>query len=293
MCPSEELTSRYISGDCTPDECQRIEKHLTECESCRQRIEFLQAKAVGSDQFDREKATTEMPIVEAQHPTESMPGVSMMSDGPHDFISPLKPTIEGYTILENMPRGGQAVVYKAFQKATKRVVAVKVLLQGSHTSARHQYRFEREVKLAASLHHSNIVTIHDSGVSEGQYFYVMEYVDGKSLDDYVKSNDLSVKEIMALFEKVCSASAYAHQRGVMHRDIKPGNILVDDDGEPHMLDFGLAKIVDDTDSRPETILASIEGQVIGTLAYMSPEQATGNQNTVDIRTDVYSIGVML
>ena len=79
----------------------------------------------------------------------------------------------------------------------------------------------------------------------------------------------------------------------MHRDIKPGNILVDDDGEPHMLDFGLAKVVDDPNSQPETMLASIEGQVIGTLAYMSPEQATGNQDTVDIRTDVYSIGVML
>jgi serine/threonine protein kinase len=205
----------------------------------------------------------------------------------------VKPTIEGYTILENMPRGGQAIVYKAFQKATKRIVAVKVLLQGAHASARHQYRFEREVKLAASLHHPNIVTIHDSGISEGQYYYVMEYIDGNPLDEYIESKDLSACEIMVLFEKVCSASAYAHQHGVMHRDIKPGNVLVDENGEPHILDFGLAKVVDDPDSESEPTFVSIEGQVIGTLAYMSPEQATGNQDTVDIRTDVYSIGVML
>ncbi|MCP4338837.1 MAG: serine/threonine protein kinase, partial [Desulfobulbaceae bacterium] len=174
----------------------------------------------------------------------------------------------------------------------KEILQKKCCLIAS-SSPRHRYRFEREVKLAASLHHPNIVAIHDSGIAQGQYYYVMKYIEGKPLDEYVESNNLSLREIMQLFGKVCSASAYAHQKGVMHRDIKPGNVIVDNDGEPHILDFGLAKMVNGTDCQPETFVASIQGQVIGTLAFMSPEQATGNQDTVDIRTDVYSIGVML
>jgi serine/threonine protein kinase len=269
-----------------------IEKHLADCESCRQRIESIRAKTDGGELSDADKTIPETPPSQAQNPTESMPGASEITDGPGNFVASVKPTIQGYTILGNMPRGGQAIVYKAFQEATKRVVAVKVLLQGEHASPRHQYRFEREVKLAASLHHPYIVTVYDSGIAEGRYYYVMEYIEGEPLDEYVESKDLSAREIMTLFEKVCAASAYAHQRGVMHRDIKPGNVLVDDKGEPHILDFGLAKVVDDPDN-PEPTFVSIEGQVIGTLAFMSPEQATGNQDTVDIRTDVYSIGIML
>ena len=293
MCPSEELINRYVSGNCTPDECQKIEKHLAECENCRQRIESIRAETGGLDQSDTEKTSKETPSVQAQHPTESMPEVSMMAHSADDFSVPVKPTIEGYDILEHLPRGGQAVVYKAFQKATKRTVAVKVLLQGPHASKQAQYRFEREVDLAASLKHPNIVTIYDSGIAQGQYYYVMEYIRGQALGEYVKSKNFSTRQIMILFNKVCSAVAYAHQRGVMHRDLKPGNIMVDDDGEPHILDFGLAKLVDGSEQNEQTIMTSIAGQVIGTLAFMSPEQAAGQTDAVDIRTYVYSIGVVL
>jgi serine/threonine protein kinase len=202
--------------------------------------------------------------------------------------------LEGYQILEELPRGGQAVVYKALQKATKRAVAVKVLLQGPYASARARYRFEREVDLAASLQHPNIVTIYDSGIARGQYYFAMEYIEGKPLDKYVQTEELSIHETMVIFNKVCSAVVYAHQRGVMHRDLKPSNILINDNSEPHILDFGLAKLTDSSEQvTQEAVMTSIPGKIIGTLAFMSPEQASGQPDAIDMRTDVYSLGMVL
>jgi serine/threonine protein kinase len=202
--------------------------------------------------------------------------------------------LEGYQVLDELPRGGQAVVYKATQKATKRTAAVKVLLQGPYASAQARYRFEREVELAASLQHPNIVTIYDSGITRGQYYFAMEYIQGKTLDQYVQTEELSTRQTMVIFNKVCSAVVYAHQHGVMHRDLKPSNILVDADGEPHILDFGLAKLTDSSEqAAQETVMASIPGKIIGTLAFMSPEQASGQPSAIDVRTDVYSLGMVL
>ncbi|MHC4281081.1 MAG: serine/threonine protein kinase, partial [Planctomycetota bacterium] len=144
------------------------------------------------------------------------------------------------------------------------------------------------------LKHPNIVTIYDSGITRGQYYFAMEYIDGKPLDKFVQYEKLSLRQTMELFNKVCSAVAYAHQRGVMHRDLKPGNILVDANGEPHILDFGLAKLVDGSlQDNQDRIMTSIPGKLIGTLAFMSPEQASCQPSTIDVRSDVYSIGVIL
>jgi len=233
-------------------------------------------------------------IKEGDLPTVSITDTSRLSHAAPGVDPSLASAIEGYELLERLPAGGQAVVYKAFQKATKRIVAVKVLLQELHASERAQYRFEREVDLAASLRHPNIVTIYDSGIAQGQYYYAMEYIEGKPLDKYVQAQELSTREVMELFNKICSAVAYAHQRGVMHRDLKPGNILVDTDGQPQILDFGLAKLTDSSEqATPEAVMTSIPGKIIGTLAFMSPEQASGNPAAIDVRTDVYSIGVIL
>ncbi|MFH1717284.1 MAG: serine/threonine-protein kinase, partial [Planctomycetota bacterium] len=194
---------------------------------------------------------------------------------------------------EEMPRGGQAVVYKAFHTATKTNVAIKVLLPTLLASARARYYFEREAELIASLDHPNIVSIRDSGIIHRQYFFVMQYIEGQSLEQYVRSEKLSFRETVLLFNKICVAIAYAHQQGVIHRDLKFANILVDKRGEPHVLDFGLAKAVGLSEQAPDRAVATMTGQLAGTLSTMSPEQAAGRPDLIDVRTDVYSLGVVL
>ncbi|NIR66519.1 MAG: protein kinase [candidate division Zixibacteria bacterium] len=302
---SQQLVDLYLSGSCSEDEIHEIEAHLTQCESCRKQVESSRSTIASYNQSDLTRTIdttaafedcdkTRTYIREDEDSTKLISQVPTSHDTSRTSTAPLDSMFEGYDIHEQLPVGGQAVVYKATQKATKRTVALKVLLQGPHASMRAQYRFEREVDLAANLQHPNIVTIYDSGIAKGQYYFAMQYVEGKPLDEYVESEKLSVRSIMVLFEKVCSGVAYAHQRGVMHRDLKPGNILVDADGEPHILDFGLAKLTDGSEqTSPEMAMTSIPGKVIGTLAYMSPEQASAQPDKIDVRTDVYSIGIIL
>jgi predicted Ser/Thr protein kinase len=207
-------------------------------------------------------------------------------------VVPLGPSIEGYALKEELHRGGQGIVYRAIQLGTKRQVALKVMLEGPFASETTRRRFEREIELAASLRHPNIVTILDSGLSQDRYFFAMEYIDGVRLDRYVAQQRPSLTDVLRLFEKVCLAVNYAHQRGVIHRDLKPPNILVDADGEPRILDFGLAKPVHAVAASESTVrMLSTSGQLLGTIAYMSPEQAAGSLD-VDVRSDVYSLGVI-
>lgn len=203
-----------------------------------------------------------------------------------------RPAIEGYELITEIHRGGQGVVFRAFQRSTKREVALKVLLEGAYASETARRRFEREVELAASLRHPNIVTILDSGLSLGRMYFAMEFIEGQRLDQYLRAAQPPIERTLELFEQICSAVNFAHQRGVIHRDLKPSNILVDADGVPHILDFGLAKTLrgDNPDETTVHVL-STTGQVVGTLAYMSPEQAAGSDD-VDLRSDVYSLGVI-
>ncbi|HEY3242326.1 MAG TPA: serine/threonine-protein kinase [Phycisphaerae bacterium] len=199
-------------------------------------------------------------------------------------------TIPGYEILRELHRGGQGIVYQAVQKSTKRKVAVKLLLEGPFASASTKRRFEREVDLVAQLKHPNIITIFDSGMTaDGRLFFAMDYVRGVPLRDYVRDNKLTLEQTLKLFGQVCEAVQYAHQKGVIHRDLKPSNILVDSDGAPKVLDFGLAKQM----AAPVDTVMSMTGHVLGTLPYMSPEQARGNPDHIDTRTDVYALGVIL
>jgi len=198
------------------------------------------------------------------------------------------PTIPGYDIKKQIGRGGMGIVYKAVQKSTARTVALKVLLEGPFATDVARRRFEREIALAAQLRHPNIIPIHDSGDIDGRLYYAMEHVYGQALNDYVRIHNLPTAARLKIFTRICDAVSHAHQRGVIHRDLKPGNILVDGHGVPHVLDFGLAKAGSLADAN-----TSMTAQIIGTPAYMSPEQAAGDPGGIDTRSDAYSLGVML
>ena len=198
--------------------------------------------------------------------------------------------IPGYEILRELGRGGQGVVFQAIQSSTKRKVAVKVLLEGPYASKSARRHFEREVELVSHLKHPSIVSVFDSGeTQDGRLFYVMEYVRGTPVTQYVREKKLSLEETLKLFAGLCDAVNHAHQKAVIHRDLKPSNILVDGEGSLKILDFGLARAITQT---AET-MATMTGQLLGTLPYMSPEQTKGNPELIDTRTDVYALGVVL
>ncbi|GMV70468.1 MAG: hypothetical protein AMXMBFR77_03070 [Phycisphaerales bacterium] len=217
------------------------------------------------------------------------------SDGlPPDPDLPPPDFFPGYIVVREIHRGGQGVVYQAIHKGTKRKVAIKVLLEGALAGPRERTRFEREVEILAQLDHPNIVAVHDSGLAEGRFYYVMDYVSGQTLDVYLSQHDPSVSEVLAMFVKICDAVNAAHLKGVIHRDLKPANVRVDAKGEPHVVDFGLAKVATgDMSDEAQPRLMTMTGQFIGSLPWASPEQAQGVPSMIDVRTDVYSLGVVL
>lgn len=205
-------------------------------------------------------------------------------------ITILNQLLPQYKILELLGYGGQGVVYRAIQRSAGRLVALKVLHHDASASERRCQRFEREVAVIARLRHPHVITVFESGTVSGRPYLSMELVNGLPIDDFILLHRPPITDIVGLFEKVCRAVASVHQRGVIHRDLKPSNILVDLDSEPHILDFGLAKCFDDGgNSQP----LSMVGQVVGTLPFLSPEQALANDAVVDLRSDVYTLGVIL
>ncbi len=245
-------------------------------------------------------------------------------------------SLSGYEILGEHHRGGQGVVYRAVQRATRRNVAIKVLNErgwGGDPAAR--VRFEREVQILGQLRHPNVVAIHDSSESDGRFYYVMDFVEGQPIDAWIAQRDPHVAASLArfnqnsstadalaspprdpggspapslsgppgqrekrsppwtptdtvrLFAQVCDAVQAAHVKGVIHRDLKPGNILIDEQAEPRIVDFGLAKLSDSVEDMTQT------GQFLGSMPWSSPEQVAGDPALIDTRTDVYALGVVL
>ena len=192
-----------------------------------------------------------------------------------------------YELLEEIGRGGQGVVFRARQKSLNRIVALKVIRLGQWASKVHLRRFRLEAEAAARLEHPGIVPIHEVGERDGSCYFSMKFIEGGQLDQVVRRTPMSIRQAADLIAKVARTVHYAHEHGILHRDIKPGNILLDAKGEPHLTDFGLARLVESESSVTQTL------DVLGTPSYMAPEQAVGNNAAVSSVTDVYGIGAVL
>ena len=192
--------------------------------------------------------------------------------------------IAGYTLLEQIGYGGMAVVYRARQERLDRTVAIKILSENMAASSEFMERFRREARTSANLRHPNVITVHDFGEDErGVPYLVMEYIEGPTLADLMDAG-LDDERIPNLLDQISAGLDYAHARGVIHRDIKPGNVLMTEEGRAVLADFGLAWLL-------EGAQLTLTGGVIGTPEYMSPEQAAGHP--FDHRADVYALGIVL
>ena len=192
-----------------------------------------------------------------------------------------------YELLEEIGRGGQGVVFRARQKSLNRTVALKVISLGQWASKAHLKRFRREAEAAASLDHPSIVPIYDVGERDGSCYFSMKFVEGGQLDEVARREPIPIRRAVELITNVARTVHYAHEHGILHRDIKPGNILLDAKGEPLLTDFGLARLVESESSVTQTL------DVLGTPSYMAPEQAVGNNAAVSSATDVYGLGAVL
>src|SRR5215475_10519000 len=192
-----------------------------------------------------------------------------------------------YELLEVVGRGGQGVVYRAHQKSLNRTVALKMISVGSWATEAHLKRFRREAEAAARLEHPGIVPIYEVGERDGSCYFSMRFVEGGQLDQVIKREPISIRQAAELISKVAHTVHYAHEHGILHRDIKPGNILLDAKGEPLLTDFGLARLVEAESTVTRT------KEVMGTPSYMAPEQAVGNNAAVSSATDVYGLGAVL
>ena len=256
----QDLLLDYLEHELDDQQYVAVEEHLQACPACEDYCRDLE---------------------------ETLGELTQAGD---DFSEPPPDSFPGYQIIRELHRGGQGIVYQAVQESTKRKVAVKVMKEGPFAGPGDQARFDREVQILGQLNHPNIIAVHDTGVAAGCHYFVMDYISGRALDEHMQGGKRLIDQILRLFVKMCEAVNAAHLRGIIHRDLKPSNIRIDDEGEPHILDFGLAKVA--TGDAPASLM-TMTGQFIGSLRWASPEQAEGKPGMIDLRTDVYSLGVIL
>jgi serine/threonine protein kinase/Tfp pilus assembly protein PilF len=280
-----ERISRFLFYERTDGRTTKVKTANSVCEKCGTKIfadaphRFCDAclleSGLGLLDDDDESAADPSPISRSSYGTRS---AGMLSD------------FGDYELLEEIGRGGQGVVYRAHQKSLNRTVALKVIGLGPWATQAHLKRFRREAEAAASLDHSGIVPIYEVGEREGSCYFSMKFIDGGQLDEVARRTPISIRNAAELIAKLARTVHYAHEHGILHRDIKPGNVLVDAKGEPHLTDFGLARLLETKSTVTHTM------DVLGTPSYMAPEQASGhNPATAGLTsaTDVYGLGAVL
>ncbi|MGE3182444.1 MAG: tetratricopeptide repeat protein [Phycisphaerae bacterium] len=274
-CPSELALEAYCSGTCTYSERSSIDAHITACDRCHG---WIRQARLDEDVLGRLRALS-----------TATGDLTPDDAGTRGF---LPHRIGEFEIVRRIGEGGMGTVFEAQQQRPRRRVALKVLRANSNSASAPQ-RFAREAEVLARLQHPGIAQIFEAGTAEtdnGQIAYLtMELVDGVKLTDYCQQHQLGVRARLRLLMEIAEAVAHAHSRGVIHRDLKPANLLVDAQRRPRILDFGVARI---TDTDLHATLETHTGQIVGTLAYMSPEQIEGDPKAIDARTDVYALGVI-
>lgn len=282
QCPPREILQRLLDDQVDDEQLAALDVHLSGCSICVESIE----------QLSETKDTVS--IVAANERTDcltwELEQVDRVANAIQEDLVPdpdIIPKIRGYEIESVIARGGMGIVYKAKQINANRRVALKMLLRGNFSHPEEIHRFLAEAKSAAKLNHPSIVSVYDVGTDEGQHYFTMEYVDGKSLRETIQDGPVSNQFASTLIVKIAEAIAYGHDQGIIHRDLKPANVLLDQGNQPYVADFGLAKQIDADDQLTTT------GQILGTPSYMSPEQASGNLQNVGRASDVYSIGAIL
>ncbi|MCI0465161.1 MAG: serine/threonine protein kinase [Gemmataceae bacterium] len=270
----EELTNQLRQG-----QRPRFEVFCQNHPDLAQELRELWAAVEIAEEFGKAAGAPQATVDAPPPAAETLAAPSTTVDLPRVFGD--------YELLEMLGEGGMGVVYKARQRSLDRLVAVKMLLRGKWASVADLGRFRAEAEAAARLEHPHIVAVYQVGESDGQAFFSMQYIEGRTLASLVAEGPLPPREAARCLVPVCRAVHYAHQHGILHRDLKPANVLLDQNGQPHVTDFGLAKRVQGGASLTQS------GAIVGTPSYMAPEQATGSRGVLSPASDVYSLGTIL
>jgi WD40 repeat protein/serine/threonine protein kinase/tetratricopeptide (TPR) repeat protein len=297
-CPMREQLKSFLSGSLGTTDEEAICQHVDRCSACQGALEALVGgKTLIHRNEEPEPDTHFLERLKAEQPPDGWMGpngtgakrdaTALLAAETVASRLALPPEIPGFEVLEEIGRGGMGIVYKARQLGLNRLTAVKMIYTGAIAASDALYRFQSEAEAVAALHHPNIIQIHEIGSHRGNPFFSMEYAANGTLRTQLSKRGLSPREAASLVATLARAIQYAHESGIVHRDLKPANVLLTADNTPKIADFGLAKRLDDLDTKTQT------GRILGTPSYMAPEQASGHGNRAGPAVDIYALGAIL